>query len=84
MRVELDLRWPLEEAIAVNEAGARFDGVERIDADGNGDPDRRDGRHAQARARLRRAGASPLKAAGAAAELKRASSATRPPHRAQV
>jgi len=34
MRVELDLRWPLEEAIAVNEAGARFDGVERIDADG--------------------------------------------------
>ena len=34
MRVELDLRWPLEDAIAVNEAGARFDGVERIDADG--------------------------------------------------
>jgi hypothetical protein len=34
MRVELDLRWPVEEAIAVNEAGARFDGVERIDDDG--------------------------------------------------
>jgi hypothetical protein len=34
MRVELDLRWPVEEAIAVNEAGARFDGVDRIDDDG--------------------------------------------------
>jgi hypothetical protein len=34
MRVELDLRWPVEEAIAVNDAGGRFDGVERIDADG--------------------------------------------------
>ena len=34
MRVELDLRWPVEEAIAVNEAGGRFDGVERIDGDG--------------------------------------------------
>ena len=34
MRVELDLRWPVEEAVAVNEAGGRFDGVERIDPDG--------------------------------------------------
>jgi hypothetical protein len=34
MRVELDLRWPVEEAVAVNEAGGRFDGVEQIDADG--------------------------------------------------
>ena len=61
MRVELDLRWPVEEAIAVNEAGGRFDGVERIDADGTVTLTDGDGRHAQARARLRRAGAAPVR-----------------------
>ena len=34
LRVKLDLAWPEEEAIAVNEAAARFDGIDRIDAGG--------------------------------------------------
>lgn len=34
LEVELDLPWPLAEAVAANEAAARFDGIERIDADG--------------------------------------------------
>ncbi|MGN6377720.1 MAG: hypothetical protein ACTHNU_02090, partial [Gaiellales bacterium] len=34
LRVELDLPWPLEQAREVNETAARWDGIERIDADG--------------------------------------------------
>ena len=71
MRVELDLRWPVEEAIAVNEAGGRFDGVERIDADGTVTLT------AETADTLRRVLGydvpvlRPSEAAGAAAELKR-------------
>ena len=71
MRVELDLRWPVEEAIAVNEAGGRFDGVERIDGDGTVTLT------AETADTLRRVLGydvpvlRPSEAAGAAAELKR-------------
>jgi hypothetical protein len=71
MRVELDLRWPVEEAVAVNEAGGRFDGVERIDGDGTVTLT------AQTAETLRRVLGydvpvlRPSEVAGAAAELKR-------------
>jgi hypothetical protein len=34
LEVSLDLPWPLEQARAVNQAAARWDGIERIDPDG--------------------------------------------------
>jgi hypothetical protein len=71
MRVELDLRWPVDEAIAVNEAGGRFDGVERIDADGTVTLTAETAETLRAVLGYDVPVLRPSEAAGAAAELKR-------------
>lgn len=71
MRVELDLRWPVEEAIAVNEAGGRFDGVARIDEDGTVTLTGETAETLQAVLGYDVPVLRPSEAAGAAAELKR-------------